>query len=325
MKTISQNPDRYSKVGSSWVISANGDSPNKGVTPLYLPIGVPLQNLKPLIKADGIIVKVGENYLCSLTTINLIKDSNNPHYDIIQNGMVKVKDKQVAIGQTIKIVELNIDNLIQSILDRDTLNKNAGVTHVTYSPLTEKIDGVPKGIIDQINYTLDQESIRPMDEYSITDLYLMVDYKNNKDASHYDILPITEANTQQELIFYSELLQRYLTEIADKLKLLEDDFNIIQDIFYDASLPDGAKYFSMTEEKQASTDTDTNVNHSVRRYYRSKGGFTQSPAITAAQQSQPTTGGGTSTGGGGTSGGGGGTANPTIPGLPATPANRPTR
>jgi hypothetical protein len=203
-------------------------------------------------------------------------------------------------------------------LDRDTLNKNAGVTHVTYSPLTEKIDGVPKGIVDPINYTLDQESMRPMDEYSITDLYLMVDYKNNPDASHYDILPITEANTQQELIFYSELLQRYLTEIADKLKLLEDDFNIIQDIFYDASLPDGAKYFSMTEEKQASTDTDTNVNHSVRRYYRSKGGFTQSPAITAAQQSQPTT-------GGGGNGSGGGTANPTIPGLPATPANRPLR
>ena len=70
MKLISQNPERYSKQGSNWVISANADSLNKGVTPLSLPIGVPLSNLKPLIKANGIIVKVGESYLCSITTLN---------------------------------------------------------------------------------------------------------------------------------------------------------------------------------------------------------------------------------------------------------------
>jgi hypothetical protein len=101
MKLISQNPERYSKQGSNWVISAA-----KAVTPITLPIGVPLQNLKPLIEANGIIVKVGEMYLCSLTTLNLIKQSNNPHYDIVQNGTLKVKDKDVVIGKTIKIIEL---------------------------------------------------------------------------------------------------------------------------------------------------------------------------------------------------------------------------
>ena len=67
MKTISQNPDRYSKQGTNWVVSASPD-----IVPIYLPIGVELQNLKPLIKASGIVVKVGENYLCSLETLNLI-------------------------------------------------------------------------------------------------------------------------------------------------------------------------------------------------------------------------------------------------------------
>ena len=99
MKTISQNPDRYSKQGSNWVISAD-----KAITPITLPIGVPLTNLKPLILANGIIVKVGENYLCSLTTLNEIKQSNNPHYDIVENGKIKVKDKEVVIGKTIKII-----------------------------------------------------------------------------------------------------------------------------------------------------------------------------------------------------------------------------
>ena len=95
MKTISQNPERYSKQGSSWVVSASKD-----ITPTYLSIGVPLQNLKPLIKANGIVVKVGESYLCSLQTFNDIKLSQNPHYDIIQNGTLKVKDKEVIIGKT---------------------------------------------------------------------------------------------------------------------------------------------------------------------------------------------------------------------------------
>jgi hypothetical protein len=171
MKLISQNPERYSKQGSSWVISANADSPNKGVTPLTLPIGVPLSNLKPLIKADGIIVKVGENYLCSNTTINLIKESNNPHYDIVQNGSVKVKSKEVIVGKTIKIIELNVASLDSIITSRDESNTNAGVTDVVYGPETQLVEGIPQGLIDQINYTLDGGSERPKDEYSIFDFY----------------------------------------------------------------------------------------------------------------------------------------------------------
>ena len=106
MKTILQNADRYSKQGGSWVISASND-----ITPIYLPIGVPLTNLKPLIQADGIIVKVNEDYLCSPITLNLINDSNNPHYDIVQNGTLMVKDKEIMIGKTIKIIELDISRL----------------------------------------------------------------------------------------------------------------------------------------------------------------------------------------------------------------------
>jgi len=271
MKLISQNPERYSKQGSSWVISANADSLNKGVTPLSLPIGVPLSNLKPLILADGIIVKVGESYLCSLTTLNLIKQSNNPHYDIVQNGGVKVKDKEVIVGKTIKIIELNVDNLTTIIESRDTLNRNAGAIDVVYGPETNKVDGVPQGLIDQINYTLDKVSERPKDEYSIFDFYSMVDYKNNEKASHYKITPLLVQTQQADTIFDPKKLREYLIEVADKLKLLEKDFNLIQDVFYDAKLPNNPNTY--TETKQASQDTDTNVNHTIRRYNRTTGGF----------------------------------------------------
>ena len=266
MKTISQNPERYSKQGSSWVISAS-----KAVTPIQLPIGVPLQNLKPLIIANGIIVKVGDDYLCSITTLNEIKQSNNPHYDIVQNGGVKVKDKEVIVGKTIKIIELNLTNLTTIMLSRDTLNKNAGAVDVVYGPETKKVDGVPKGLIDQINYTLNEESKRPKDEYSIFDFYTMVDYKNNEKASHYKITPLLVQTQQADTIFDPTKLREYLIEVGDKLKLLEIDFNLIQDIFYEAKLPNNP--MSYTEIKQATPDADTNKIHTIRRYNRSNGTF----------------------------------------------------
>ena len=266
MKTISQNPDRYSKVGNSWVISAS-----KAITPITLPIGVSLTNLKPLIKADGIIVKVGEDYLCSLATINLIKDSNNPHYDIIQNGSVKVKDKEVIVGKTIKIIELNVASLTTIIASRDTLNLNAGAIDVVYGPETGLVEGVPQGIIDQINYTLDKGSERPKDEYSIFDFYSLVDFKNNPKAAHYKITPLLVKTQQEDTVFDPAKLREYLIEVGNKLKLLENDFNLIQDIFYEAKLPNNP--ISYTEKEQALADVETNKHHSVRRYNRANGSF----------------------------------------------------
>jgi hypothetical protein len=266
MKTISQNPDRYSKQGSNWVISAS-----KAVTPITLPIGVPLQNLKPLILANGIIVKVGENYLCSLTTLNLIKQSNNPHYDIVQNGTLKVKDKDVVIGKTIKIIELNLDNLTTIMDERDTLNRNAGVVDVVYGPETELVDGVPKGILDQINYTLNETFPRPLDEYSIYDFYTMVDFNINPSANHYKITPLLVQTQQADTIFEPAKLREYLIEVGDKLKLLEKDFNLIQDIFYEAIIPSDPK--SYTDITEAKADVETNKHHTVRRYSRSNGEF----------------------------------------------------
>ena len=277
MKLISQNPERYSKQGSSWVISAS-----KAVTPIKLPIGVPLSNLKPLIKADGIIVKVGDDYLCSLTTLNLIKDSNNPHYDIVQNGMVKVKDKEVIVGKTIKIIELNLNNLTAIMVSRDVLNLNAGAVDVVYGGETDKLDGIPKGLIDQINYTLDKGSERPMDEYSIFDFYSMVDFKMNPKAAHYKITPLLVQTQQANTIFDPAKLREYLIEVADKLKLLEIDFNLIQDIFYEAKLPNNP--MSYTEIEQATPDADTNKIHTIRRYNRSNGTFVDNVLTTTTNK-----------------------------------------
>jgi hypothetical protein len=203
--------------------------------------------------------------------LNLIKQSNNPHYDIVQNGTLKVKNKDVVIGKTIKIIELNLTNLTAIMDERDTLNKNAGVVDVVYGPETELVDGVPKGILDQINYTLNETSPRPLDEYSIFDFYTMVDPKINPSANHYKITPLLVQTQQVDTIFEPAKLREYLTEVGDKLKLLEKDFDLIQDIFYEARIPNNPRTY--TDITEAKSDVETNKHHTIRRYNRSNGTF----------------------------------------------------
>ena len=261
MKTISQNPERYSKQGTSWVISASPD-----ITPIYLPIGVELQNLKPLIKANGIVVKVGDNYLCSLETLNLIKESNNPHYDIVENGKLKVKDKEVVIGKTIKIIELNLNNLTTIIDGREFMNRQSGVTSVSYiNNQRDLVEGVSKAIIDQINYTLDRESQRPSDKFEVVDYSNMVNPKTNPAAGHYTIKPIRVVTDQQETIFDPTKLQTFIIELSNQLKLLRNDFNQIQKTFFEGIIPTPNLYGLIVEDKMADTDVDDlDSNHSYR-------------------------------------------------------------
>jgi len=259
MKTISQNPDRYSKQGANWVISASPD-----IKPIYLPIGVSLTNLKPVIKANGIIVKVGESYLCSITTLNEIKQSNNPHYDIVENGKIKVKDKEVVIGKTIKIIELNTTKLEELVNSRNFMNLQSGVTTIEYTnDERELVEGVPKKLIEQINYTLDKDSERPKDKFEVVDYFKMVDKKVNP---HYTIAPIRTITDQQETIFDPKRLQTFIIELSAQLALLRRDFNTIQATFFDGIIPTPNVYGIIQEDILAQTDTDDlNTNHSNRR------------------------------------------------------------
>ena len=258
MKKLIQNPNRYSKQGTNWVISAS-----TRVEPIYLPIGVPLQNLKPIIKSNGLVVKVGENYLCSLETLNMIKDSNNPHYDIIENGKIKVKDKEVTIGKTIKMIELDITALNTAIEQREFMNRQSGVISVQYTnDENTLVDGIPKKLLDQINYTLDKDSSRPSDKLEVVDYFKMVDKGINP---HYTIKPIRTVTDQQKTIFDPKKLQTFIIELDSQLKLLRRDFNIIQDTFFKGIIPTPNTYGVLIEDKVAQSDVDdADTNHSSK-------------------------------------------------------------
>ena len=258
IKPITQNPKRYTNEGTQWKVSA---SPN--IKPIYLPIGVSLQNLKPIIKSNGIVVKVGDKYLCSLATLNEIKDSNNPHYDIVENGKLKVKDKEVVIGKTVKIIELDITKLKELADSRNFMNLQSGVTMVEYTnDETTLVDGIPKKLIDQINYTLDKESSRPSDKLEVVDYFKMVDKGINP---HYTIKPIRTVTDQQKTIFDPKKLQTFIIELSDQLAKLRKDFNTIQDTFFKGIIPTPNTYGVLIEDKVAQADVDdAETNHSSK-------------------------------------------------------------
>jgi hypothetical protein len=264
IKEINQNPERYTTDGKNWKISASKD-----IKPIYLPIGVPLSNLKAVLKANGIIVKIGLDYLCSPQTLKDIKDSKNPHYDIVQNGSIKVKDKEVVMGKTIKIIELDVTNLQKSIDDREFQNRQAGVIDVSYIDDAQNglIEGIPKKLIDQINYTLDKESGRPSDKFEAVDYFKMVDVKNNPNASHYTVIPIRTITDQEKTIFEPLKLQTFLIELNNQIALLRKDFNTIQDTFFDGVLPTPiTKFGIIINDIVAKPDVDDlNSEHSIRR------------------------------------------------------------
>ena len=262
IKPITQNSKRYTKEGAQWKVSAK-----PAIKPIYLPIGVPLTNLKPVIKGNGIVVKVGENYLCSLQTLNDIKESNNPHYDIIENGKLKVKDKEVVIGKTVKIIELDVTKLQEIIQSRELQNRQSGVLDVSYIDDAQNglIEGIPKKLIDQINYTLDKDSERPSDKFEVVDYFSMVDVKNNPAAAHYTIKPIRTITDQQATIFDPKRLRNFIIELDNQLKLLRRDFNLIQDTFFKGEIPTPNIYGLIIEDIVAKTDEDDQKsNHSVR-------------------------------------------------------------
>lgn len=224
IKEITQNPERYSKKVDRYQITA---SPN--IKPLDLPIGDLPEGLLPVLEVDGIIVNVGEYKLISQTTLDIINESNNPHYDIRKNGEIKGK----AIGQTIPSITLNVENLISVGEERDKLNRIGGVTDVNYVYEGALIENtiLTQNLVDQINYTLNKDIDRPMDEYSLAELIL-------SDAKYYDITGLTIATSQTDTqIFDYTKLQTFLAGVKERVKALNKDFHTIRDIHYNGDIP----------------------------------------------------------------------------------------
>jgi hypothetical protein len=171
---IKQHPDRYNLDGDEWTVSAydEGVGDNVNITPITQPFGK-LPELHPLLLIDGIVIEAGDIFLVSQKTLNDIETSENPHYDIRDNGVVMGKQ----MGRTIPIIKINVAGLKTAGEARDVVNARAGVKSVDYIYESDMVEGVPQGLIDQIHYTFGVPGYdRPEDHYTMWELNLTGDY-----------------------------------------------------------------------------------------------------------------------------------------------------
>ena len=297
-KKVETHPNRYSSAGKAWTVSALsegvGEKPN--ITPVTLPFGT-RPALKPLLKTDGIVVKVGGEHLVSPQTMADILKSDNPHYDTSENGRIG----NTPMGKTVPVIEVNVSNLPATGSRRDISNSFAGVRDVDYIYETPTIDGIPEGILDQINYTIDPATERPMDHFTVWKLGLTADYTIEK---------LITSTAQEDGKLDTAKLQTFLSGLGDRLKLLRKDFNIIKTVFYKGELPEADRNgFADFTQRATSDTTDDDIKRPETSNYvikttvttdvkatptsgtPSATGTTPTGAGTTATTSAPTTGG----------------------------------
>jgi hypothetical protein len=253
---IEQNPTRYTKKEDKWIVSALPEEPTKEqiavIKPLELEAGKPIDKdkLVPLLAVNGIVVKVNDFYIISEQTLSDIKNSQNPHYDIIENGKVL----GVSIGKTVPIIELSDKHLEAIGNTRDISNKNAGVKSVDYIYETKLEKGIPIGLVNQINYTLSPDISRPGDTFETYDWSL----QSELNPTAYDLKQL-KIDTQQdkEKSLDTKKMATFLTGVAVGLKIIRDDFDAIKKCFMDATLP-GLSALTW-ENYVATTDTSNDT------------------------------------------------------------------
>jgi len=236
-KGLSEHPEWYTPTPTGWNISAAGSIP-----PLTLKRGE-RPPLLPVLEADGVIIRIDGRYLVSPKTKVEIEDDNNPHYDIIENGMVL----GTSIGRTIPILDIDIVGLKALGDARDVVNQYAAIKGVDYIYETELIAGFPRGLIEQINYTLNPNRIRPSDTFYMWDL---------QPTGDYSVAKLTIETNQKEGRLDIAKLNGFLLGIKSRLQALRSDFNAIKDIYYGGRLPEGVRNTIKITRRAQTNDPD---------------------------------------------------------------------
>ena len=227
-----QNPNRYIRTNDGWLVSSVSDSPdgniNGEIVPITIPIGtaIPNSSIYTVLEVDGIVIQIDDKYLISPTTMIGIGASNNPHWDYQQNGSVMGK----PIGRSIPIIKIDVSKLMASGEEQDQKIVNAGVESVEYIYETELEMGIPKGLINQLNYTLKEGALRPGDSFSLWDM-------NLGDDTLYSIQALNVSTAQEDGKLDTIKLEEFLRSLGDRLTQLRKDFNSIKGTFYNGVPP----------------------------------------------------------------------------------------
>ena len=232
---INQNPQRYTQIDRDWQISASPNIPS-----VLLQRGQVLDNVvsTPDLKVDGVIIKVvdGETvtHLISPQTLTAIGDSQNPHYSIESAGSIEVKGKPVLMGNSVKVISIDVGALKTRAEELDQQNRKATVGFVDYVYEGDIAQGtnIPLNLLKQINYTLNPDIGRPEDRFGINLLDL------GDTDTVYSITQLNTQTRQSDGTLDKAKLETALKELNSRLAIMQEDFNMIKDVFYNGTFPE---------------------------------------------------------------------------------------
>lgn len=212
-----QNPQRYSKEGNLYKISASDE-----IEPVLIEVldetDLEIEGILPF-DIRGIIIYLRDynRYIASNELVDTLAESVslNPHYTYKEHSKVM----GAKMGRTIPIISIDTNKVLTEIEKQKAKVLFSGVKEVEW-----EINGEDtSNLINQIIWTLSPNAPKPLDTYTTWDLNLSGDYSVTK-------IPIEPLDENARIP--EDKLSANLEIINGRLKTLNSDFNRIKDIFY---------------------------------------------------------------------------------------------
>jgi len=259
-RKLQKNPDRYVKIPMGWEVTAKPED-KQAVPPYMISDGVTFGQkstaTKLLDDTGALLVELDNEYLISKRISLDLRDSNetNPHFSYRIHGEVRLplKDdtgkeigiKTTPIGKTIPIIRVDVGALNKKIEEESIPLAKAGVADVVF------ISEDSNKLLGQINFTLSPSAVREMDEYKLYDLNL------NDDVYSNDAPPIEGLDADSKID--NEKLSKNLEEIDRRLQALNNDFNMIKEVYFNGKKPMGVIKDKVTGNLLEGVTTITSV------------------------------------------------------------------
>jgi hypothetical protein len=238
---IAWRPERYSsKSNDYWEMKAPGST-----RAIRFNFGERPANMLPVLSVDGIVVKIDfadeggvrfdDWYLISQKTLDAVRNTSNPHYDMAQNGELF----GIPLGETVPIIVIDTKAILSLMKQTEPAVKSAAIKDVIHVIEDNDLSmTIPKSLINQINWTLSTGGSRPAAEWEQYDLNL---------TGNYAIKQTVVESRQEDGKFNLDKMRRFLTATKDIQRGLSEDLNRIKRAFYTSNVS-GFSTFRKYEE-----------------------------------------------------------------------------
>ena len=249
------NPQRYVKISERfWQVTAS-----PAIEPVFIARTSILKDLTPVLKTEGFVIQLDNQYLLSQKTLDLILQRDSPHYSIEANGDIL----GVQIGKSIPVLKIDLTPVYQIAEYRQRLDNSAAIKFAEWLYLGDKhpIYDVPQRLINWIDYMLTDKVKSPTETFEIYEFALELEVLQKEIDSF--ATEITWNQSSGSIIIANDKTTNYITKINGYLDALRRDFDSIVKVYSLGIIPpDNGDSFTRTTNKIV-TDEIEGVNRVI--------------------------------------------------------------